>query len=95
MSEYAVPLDDAMARLDVLPDYDAGSGPEPCVHTFAESGFGLLGAHWPVDSLRDLMAEHGVETAGEAATAMGHGLVVLRPSPHGPLFIATKDGEES
>ena len=89
MSEYAVPVDEAIDLLDIIPDYDPGDGPKPCVHTFAESGFGLLGAHWSLDDLRTLFETYGVERAGDAATAMGHGLVVLRPS-RGPLFIATK-----
>ena len=93
MNEYAVSLDDAMAMLAVEEEYDAGNGPEPCVHTFAQAGFGLLGAHWSVESVRDLITDQGVERSGDAATAMGHGLVVVRPEPHGPLFIATKDGE--
>lgn len=90
MNDYAIPTDEAIARLDVIPDYDPGDGPKPCAHTLIESGIGLLGAHWSVDDLRALFDEHGVEEAGEGATAMGHGLVVLRPD-HGPLFIATKE----
>lgn len=87
---HMVPLDEALARLDVIEDYDPGDGPKPCVHTFVDAAFGLLGAHWSLEDLRELIEEHGVETSGEMATAMHHGLVVLRPS-RGPLFLATKE----
>lgn len=86
---HAVPIEEALRRLDVIPDYDAGSGPEPCVHTFAQAAFGLLGAHWSVEDIEALMRERGVEESGPAARATNHGLVVLREGL-GPLFIATK-----
>lgn len=91
MSEYAVDLTDAVRRLEVIEDYDAGNGPGACVHTFRESAIGLLGAHWYLDELKALMAEHGVEESGEAAKATGHGLVVI--DNRRPLFIATKQDE--
>jgi hypothetical protein len=91
--DYTVPADEAMKCLDVISDYDPGDGPKPCVHTFAQSGLGLLGAHWSVTDLRALMEQHGVQQSGEQASAMHHGLVVIRPAPHGPLFIATKPWE--
>ena len=91
MSEYAVSVEDAMQRLDVQPDYDAGGGPGPHVHTFAQAGFALVGANWGLDDIRALIEAHGVEQAGEQATAMGHALVVIRPEPFGPLFLATKE----
>lgn len=93
MSEHAVSIEEAMQRLDVLPDYDAGGGPGPHVHTFAEVGFGLLGAHWDLDAVRALIEVNGVEEAGSTAVAMGHALVVIRPAPLGPLFLATKAAE--
>lgn len=86
--EYAVAIEDALARLVIQPDYDDGSGPEPCVHTFRESGPMLLGAHWHLDDLRSSMERHGVQEAGEAAAAMGHGLVLI--DDHGPLFIEAR-----
>lgn len=89
---YSVPVDDALERLDVIPDYDAGNGPEPCVHTFAQSGFGLLGAHWDLSSAEAFMREWGVEEAGPEAKASGHGLVVVacgeRPRT---IFFATRE----
>lgn len=91
MSEYDVSLSDALAMLDVIPDYDSGGGPKPCVHTVVQAGGIMIGAHWSVESLRDLMRDRGVQRAGAAARASGHGLVVVRPSPEGPLFIATKE----
>jgi hypothetical protein len=72
-----VPIDDAVNRLAVIPDYDPGDGPKPCVHTFAQSAIGMLGAHWSVDKAREFMEAHGVEEAGEMATAMHHSLVVI------------------
>ncbi len=89
MSEYAVTVEDAMARLAVIPDYDHGEGPVPSVHTFLQAGNILVGAHWTVEHLREQMEAHGVEGSGPDATAAGHGLVVVRPDPLGPLFIAT------
>lgn len=86
MTEYAISIDEAMKRLKIIPDYDAGGGPEPCVHTFRDGGIALLGAHWSVEDLRALMEKHGVEESGERACAMGHGLVVKDPDP---LFIET------
>lgn len=83
-------VEEAVARLDVTPDYDNGSGPQDCVHTFRNSSFMLIGAHWTVPDLRALMERYGVEEAGAQATAAHHGLVVI--DDHGPLFIATKRG---
>ena len=77
MSEYSVPVEDALGRLAVIPDYDPGDGLKPCVHSFAQSAFGLLGAHWDLDSVREFFEKHGVEEAGEQAQAMRHGLVVV------------------
>lgn len=76
-SEFALSLNDAMARLEIIPDYDCGNGPEACVHSLAQAGFGLLGAHWPVNSVRAFFWAHGVETAGDEAAASGHGLVTV------------------
>ena len=92
MSEYAVAVDDAVARLKVIPDYDDGNGPRPCVHTFVESAFGLLGAHWGVEDARLAFETLGVEEAGEDAKSMGHGLVVIRPGK-GPVFFETVPDE--
>lgn len=86
---YAVSIEDALTRLDVI-DYDAGTGEGPCVHTFAQSGFGLLGAHWYLSELEPHMRRWGVEEAGAEAKAMRHGLVVISDAP-GPLFLATKE----
>lgn len=75
-SDHAVPVDEALRRLDVIPDYDAGNGPEPCVHTFMQSAIGMLGAHWSVPEVQAFFERHGVEKAGPTATAMHHGLAV-------------------
>jgi len=91
-SAYSVAVEEAMKQIDVLPDYDCGNGPEPCVHTFAQSAVGPLGAHWSLESVRAFFEEHGVEKAGPAAVATGHGLVVPRSDRPGPIFFAT-DGQ--
>jgi hypothetical protein len=87
-AEYAVAIDVALARLVIDPDYDAGNGPGPCVHTFRDGGVALIGAHWYLDDLRAAMERYGVEEAGEAAVSMGHGLVLI--DDRGPLFIEAK-----
>lgn len=87
-SEYAVTVEDAMARLMVIEDYDNGSGPGPCVHTFRAGGPMLLGAHWGLDDLRAAMERYGVAEAGEQAAAMGHTLVVI--DDHGPVFLQAR-----
>lgn len=76
-SEYAVPAEEALERLEVIPDYDNGSGPGPCVHSFAASGIGLLGAHWRLEEVRALFEREGVEQAGPGMTGMRHGLVCV------------------
>lgn len=86
-SEYAVTLEDALARLDVYPDYDEHG---PAVHTFIEAGFCLVGAYWPLSDVRAVIERHGVQRSGPSASELDHGLAVVRPSPHGPLFLATK-----
>lgn len=79
-----------MARVVITPDYDPGGegGPRDCVHTFRNSGFMLIGAHHDLHDVRALMERHGVEEAGPAATAAGHGLVVI--DDVGPLFIEAR-----
>lgn len=77
MSEYAVPVDEAMSCLAVEPEYDCGNGPEPCVHTFMDAPFGLICAHWSVSDARTFFERWGVERSGDAAQAMQHGLVVV------------------
>lgn len=88
MSEYALSVEDAMARLEVVAEYDNGSGPQPCVHTFRDSPVGLLGAHWTLSDARAAMETHGVEISGSAATAAKHGVVVIDST--GPVFFETK-----
>lgn len=80
-------VDEAIARLRIKPDYDPGSGPGPCVHTFRDAGGALIGAHHRLDDLRARMEQHGVEESGPDATSAGHGLVVV--DHVGPLFLET------
>ena len=84
-----VPIEEAIARLDVIPDYDPGGdeGPGPCVHTVRPSGPILLGAHWRLAQVRAAIERHGVEESGPQATRMGHALVLF--DEKGPLFLAT------
>jgi hypothetical protein len=89
VSEYAISVDEAVERLVIQPDYDPGDGPQPGVHTFRSAPFGLLGAHWSVESARAAMERHGVEEAGEQARQMGHGLVVIDST--GPVFFEARD----
>lgn len=88
MSDYAVGIDEARERLDVIEDYDDGGGPRPCVHTFRSGAIGLLGAHWGVEEAIAAMREYGVEESGLDAQAMGHGLVIIDKT--GPVFFATR-----
>lgn len=94
MSEWKVDPAEAVSMLAVIEDYDDGNGPRPCVHTLVDGGFGVIGAHWGLDDVTALIEEQGVERSGEAAQAMGHGLVVLRPGK-GPLFLETKPPSET
>lgn len=77
----AVTVEDAIARLAVVEDYDPGDGPKPCVHTFVAAGFGLIGAHWSIKDARAAFERWGVEEAGPSAVAMDHGLVVVEKEP--------------
>ena len=90
--DYSVPVDQALKRLEVIPDYDAGNGPGPCVHTFAQSRIGLLGAHWDLPAVEAFMREHGVETSGPEATATGHGLVTVGDGR--TIFFATRRDDD-
>jgi hypothetical protein len=60
------------------------------VHTLVQGGPVLLGATWSEDSVRRVLNETGhAELAGEAAEALGHGVVILEAgSP--PVFCETK-----
>jgi hypothetical protein len=88
MDEFTLSVEDALARLDIIEDYDPGDGPQPCVHTVRDAGFGLLGAHWSVANARKLMEKHGVSESGPQAQAGNHGVAVI--DEDGPLFFATK-----
>jgi hypothetical protein len=89
--------DEAMTLLLVKPDYDAGDGPGPHVHTFRVSKdmpSALRGAHWSVDDLRAEMTQHGVEETTDAALIkVGHNLVINR-RPGDSLFLETKPKEK-
>ncbi len=87
--EYAVPVDEAMKRLAVQPDYDCGNGPEPCVHTYADSAIALIGAHWSLPDVRAFFEQWGVEESGESAQAMRHGLVVVAEGGKRTVFFET------
>lgn len=61
------------------------------VHTFLDGGLALIGADWDRDQVLMLLRDGHPELSGEAATAMGHGLVAFRPYA-GPVFIETRPG---
>jgi hypothetical protein len=82
-----VPVDEAISRLAVIEDYDAGNGPEPCVHTFRASMM-LLGAHWSVVDARKAFETYGVEESGPSMQSMGHGLAIV--DDDGPVFFETR-----
>lgn len=88
-----VPTDEAMAMLAVIEDYDPGAGPEPCVHSFRQAAFGLIGAHWPVEKVRAAFEEHGAELSGPLMAGMGHGLALTDKT--GVLFFATKEAPDA
>lgn len=82
-------VEEAMARLAVIPDYDSGDGSGPHVHCQTNPAPGLfMGAHWSVADVRALFQKHGAEEPGPMATGMGYGVVSL--TPRGPRFFATR-----
>jgi hypothetical protein len=81
---------EAVAMLAVIEDYDPGGGPQPCVHSYRQSGVGLLlGAFWPVEEVRGAIEKYGAELSGPYMAGMGHGLAVTDET--GVLFFATKE----
>jgi hypothetical protein len=78
-----VPIEEAIERI----------GDGETVHTFLNSSFMLVGADHDRESLIAKMRELGVEEAGEAASAMGHTLVIVNYVPS-PLFIEARRGEK-
>lgn len=90
MTKYALTVEEAMSRLVVVEDYDPGGteGPGPCVHTFRETPFAMLGAHWRIADAKALMEKYGVEEAGPQAAAAGHGVVVT--DDRGPVFFEAR-----
>ena len=86
--EYAVPLAEALERLVIQEDYDAGEGPGPHVHTYCSTAFTLIGAHWPLAALRRLIEQRGVEESGPQASATGHPLCLQDGT--GWLFLEAK-----
>jgi len=90
VSEYALTVDEALARLAVVPDYDPGGvgGPRPCVHTFRDAAFGLIGAHLTLETARAAMEKFGVAESGPEATALRHSVVVIDDT--GSVFFETR-----
>jgi hypothetical protein len=85
--------DEAMPRLLIKPDYDAGDGPGPHVHTFHVvprlRGY-LGGAHISVTELLAEMTQFGVEEATDTRLyALGHTLVIKHPDGDA-LYLETK-----
>ena len=65
----------------LLPDGDR-------IHTFLSLPGMLIGADWDRQDLLDHFAKHGVELAGEQATAMNHGLTFNDGEKW--IFVATR-----
>lgn len=87
MGEYDVLVEDALGRLAVR-DSDG----RQVVHTFLVAAFGLLGADWDLDQVKQCFARYQPEESGPRAMSMNHGLVCKRPeSDHGPVFFETKE----
>lgn len=61
------------------------------IHTFLQGPMDILiGADWNRKDLIASIKQHGIEESGPAATAAGHGLVILRGDGDSPLFVATQ-----
>lgn len=69
-----IDADDALSLLVVQPEYDAGGGPGPCVHTF-RTGTLMLGAHWALEDVEAAMREHDVYQLDPAV--IDHGLYLV------------------
>lgn len=82
--------EEAVERLEIIEDYDAGSGPGKCVHSLREGPFMLLGAHWYLDDVIKTFDQFGPQEAGPDATAANHGIVVIDDT--GPVFFGTPHG---
>ena len=78
---------EALARLRIIPDYDAGDGPGPHVHTFRSTAIALLGAHWSLEQIKASIERYGIEESGPQATTLKHGLVII--DDRGPVFLET------
>lgn len=59
------------------------------VHTFRGGRGVMVGADWKRSDVVAHITEHGAELAGENATRMGHGIVILEPDG-GALFVETQ-----
>ena len=78
-------IEDAMAKLNVIPDYDPGGGPTDCVHTFRTGSGIILGAHWTLKEAREAMEKHGVN---EVPGFAGHTIAVV--DDIGPVLFEAK-----
>lgn len=84
-----VSIEVALEMLEIIDDYDAGNGPEQCVHTYRQGPAGMMiGAHWSLEKVKAEIAERGIELSGPVAAGMGHRLVLKDET--GVVFIATK-----
>ncbi len=62
-----------------------------CVHTFRNSGFMMLGADWPRETLIAAMQESQIFVSGDVAQSMNHGIAIKKDGSF--LFIETKPAE--
>ena len=74
-----VPIEEAIERI----------GPGERIHALRSGPFMTIGFYWSRENLIDAMTKHGVEEAGDGASAMGHTLVIT-DCDGSPLFIEAK-----
>lgn len=82
-------VDEAIERLEIVPEYDLGSGVGPHVHCRTNPAPGIfIGAHWPLADVRALFEQHGAQEAGPLATRGGYGVACV--TPDGWRFFETR-----
>jgi len=84
--EYAVPLEEALRMVKIVPNYNCGAS---CpggdhVHTVVMAGPVAAGAHWCLDTFRQHVQEWGIERSGQNAMSHGLGLVTWKQNGEYP-----------
>lgn len=87
MADKHLSLDEVMPLLAIRQDPHG-----EVVHTFVDGGIALLGADWTLAELRRQAKGHHMQMAGPGATAMHHGVVLVRREVDGgSVFLETKE----